>query len=148
MTKEWCSQASCTQRCGRAGREFPGLVFHLIPRHLYVQLPQFNESEMLSAPVEMLYPQARKIGPHFDVPSPTELLALAPHPPSECQLEAAVTTLAQLRAITSERGENIGELAEMTQHGKLALVLPIDVALSRLIGRSCLILPRVQHDKS
>ena len=78
--------------------------------------------------------KAWKIGPHFDISSPTEFVALVHRPPTKCQLEAAVPTLAQLRAITSE---DIDELAEMTQLGKLALVLPINIVFSCLVHFGC-----------
>lgn len=104
LWKERCSKASCTQRCGRVGREFPGVAIHLVTRQWYDQLPSYSESEMQTAPAEKLYLQARHIGPHFGVMSPFEFLSLAPHLPSEGQLQAALNSRAKLRAIYSKFG--------------------------------------------
>ena len=64
LRKTWTSKAACTQRAGRAGREFPGVVIHTIPRTLYNLLPDFNTPEMSTAPLDRLYLSARSIGPH------------------------------------------------------------------------------------
>jgi len=51
----WASQASMKQRAGRTGRVFPGLVFHLITRALYKDLPEFDPAAISTAPLERTY---------------------------------------------------------------------------------------------
>ena len=41
LRKMWASKAARSQRAGRAGREFPGVVIHTIPRSLYTLLQTF-----------------------------------------------------------------------------------------------------------
>ena len=43
LRKTWASRAACSQRTGRDGREFPGVVIHTIPRSLYTLLPDFSK---------------------------------------------------------------------------------------------------------
>ena len=139
LRKTWSSKASCTQRAGRAGREFAGVVIHAIPRSLYSILPPFTTPEMSTAPLDKLYLSARCIGPQFGVSSPLKFLQLAPTPPLLSKLKDAIEYLAELGAIVSQPGVEVEDLAELTQLGHLAVGLPIDTPLSRLVLVGCCI---------
>ena len=139
LRKAWCSKAACTQRAGRAGREFPGLVIHTIPRSFYTILPDFNTPEMNTAPLDKLYLNARNIGQHFGIKSPCTFLSLAPSPPLRPKLQDAIRYLAELGAIVSQPGKEPHELAELTQLGHLAVSLPVDTRLAKLVLIGCCI---------
>ena len=139
LRKTWTSKAACTQRAGRAGREFPGVVIHTIPRTLYNLLPDFNTPEMSTAPLDRLYLSARSIGPHFGIHSPSRFLQLAPSPHIQAKLEDTVQYLAERGAIVSLPGKKPSERAELTLLGELALGLPLDTRLVRLVLIGCCI---------
>ena len=104
LRKMWASKAACSQR---AGREFPGVVIHTIPRSLYTLLPDFSKPEMSTAALDKLYLSARNIGPLFGIKSPSRFLQLAPSPPMQAKLTDAVEYLAEVGALVSTGGQNL-----------------------------------------
>ena len=134
LTKKWCSQASCAQRAGRAGRVFEGVAVHLFTKRFYwVIVPEFDTPEILHAPLAKLVLQAKQIGSKMGIPLPSEFLSQAVDPPSLEQMELALKELASFGAIVSRPGYPISEEAEITLLGQFALTLPLDIEFSRLV---------------
>ena len=134
LTKKWCSQASCAQRAGRAGRVFEGVAVHLFTKRFYwVIIPEFDSPEILHAPLAKLVLQAKQIGSKMGIPLPSEFLSQAVDPPSLEQMELALQELASFGAIVSQPGSPVSEEAEITLLGRFALTLPLDIEFSRLV---------------
>ena len=134
LTKKWCSQASCAQRAGRAGRVFEGVAVHLFTKRFYwVIIPEFDPPEILHAPLAKLVLQAKQIGTKMGIPLPSEFLSQAVDPPSLEQMELALQELASFGAIVSRPGSPVSEEAEITLLGRFALTLPLDIEFSRLV---------------
>ena len=139
LKKSWCSKASCIQRSGRAGRQLPGRVIHFIPKKLYEALPDRSVSEMLCGPIERLLLQAREIGSFFNLSLPSQVLDLALFPPSKEQIAVGVENLALAGAMVSETGKTISQTSSLTLFGRIALALPVDISLSRLVFLGCIL---------
>ena len=93
---QWISKASSEQRKGRAGRTGPGHVYRLYSSALFHNyLPQFSPPEILTTSLEELVLQMKSMGIEkvHSFPFPT------PPPPSA--LQAAVTLLENLGAVSS-----------------------------------------------
>lgn len=134
LKKNWCSRSSCTQRAGRAGRVFDGIAVHLFTEKFYrLILPQYDQPEIVNAPLAKLVLQAKVIGKKLGIMSPSELLCSAIEQPSLEQMEAAVKDLADLGAIASYRDKEMNEKADITMIGYFSLSLPMDLALCRLV---------------
>ena len=134
LIKKWCSQASCAQRTGRAGRVFEGVAVHLFTKRFYwVIIPEFDSPEILHAPLAKLVLQAKQIGSKMGIPLPSEFLSQAVDPPSLEQMELALNELASFGAIVSRPGLPVSEEAEITLLGRFALTLPLDIEFSRLV---------------
>eukprot|EP00434_Breviolum_minutum_P026974 symbB.v1.2.023849.t1/scaffold2213.1/size114990/10 len=140
LVTTWCSQSSCKQRRGRAGRTMPGRAVCLVPRRYFEkELPLFDPPEMLNAPLTKLYLQAKQLcstlskvadrvqlppGARMDVSAPKALLKEVVQPPSLELLDAAIWELAMD--------------AEITPLGQIAIALPCDLRICRLLFLGCL----------
>ena len=134
LVKRWCSQSSCAQRAGRAGRVFEGVAVHLFSRRFYrVILSEHDPPEILTAPIAKLVLQAKQIGSKLGIFSPSDFLSLAIEPPSLEQMEIALQNLANLGAIVSIPGRPLTEEAEITLLGHFSLSLPLELPLCRLV---------------
>eukprot|EP00438_Fugacium_kawagutii_P029379 Skav202097 [mRNA] locus=scaffold513:270780:282995:- [translate_table: standard] len=81
LVTTWCSQSSCKQRRGRAGRTMPGRAVCLVPRRFFEK---------------QLQPDVR-----MDVSAPKALLQEVVQPPSLELLDAAIWELAQVGCLTT-----------------------------------------------
>eukprot|EP00932_Pfiesteria_piscicida_P005019 SRR837773.14925.p1 GENE.SRR837773.14925~~SRR837773.14925.p1 ORF type:complete len:158 (+),score=20.88 SRR837773.14925:116-589(+) len=55
LVTTWCSQSSCKQRAGRAGRTMPGRAVRLVTRSFFQsEMVEFDPPEMLNAPLTKL----------------------------------------------------------------------------------------------
>ena len=134
LKRKWCSHASCTQRAGRAGRVFDGICVHLFTKKFYdVILPQFDQPEILTAPLAKLVLQAKVFGKKLGIESPSKFLCSAIEQPSLEQMQVALQDLADLGAIASSGGTDVSEEADITLLGYFSLSLPIDLSLCRLV---------------
>lgn len=149
LVTTWCSQSSCKQRKGRAGRTMAGRAVCLVPRKFFEDtMPAFDPPEMLNAPLTKLYLQAKQLcatlegsqdlvhlPPHvrMDVSHPKGLLNEVVQPPSMELLEAAMEELAAVGCLTAPT-----EDAEVTPLGRVAVALPCDLRICRLIYLGCL----------
>ncbi|CAK9083967.1 Probable ATP-dependent RNA helicase spindle-E [Durusdinium trenchii] len=149
LVTTWCSQSSCKQRRGRAGRTMPGRAVCLVPRRFFEkQLPLFDPPEMLNAPLTKLYLQAKQLCStltrvadrvhlppevHMDVSAPKALLQEVVQPPSLELLDAAIWELAAVGCLTTAE-----EDADITPLGQIAIALPCDLRICRLLFLGCL----------
>ncbi|CAE7315781.1 spn-E [Symbiodinium natans] len=149
LVTTWCSQSSCKQRRGRAGRTMPGRALCLVPRRFFEsELPAFDPPEMLNAPLTKLYLQAKQLcstlakasdrvrlppDVKMDISSPKALLNEVVQPPSLNLLDAAIQELSAVGCLTMPAEE-----AEITPLGQIAVALPCDLRICRLLFLGCL----------
>jgi len=115
------SKAQARQRCGRAGRECPGICYRLYPedsfRHLDENtVPEIKRCNLRSVVLNLLAMGLRDVI-SFDFMSP----------PSEDSLKDALRQLVQLSAVESIESQQI------TAQGKQMSTFPLDPALSKCI---------------
>lgn len=150
LVTTWCSQSSCKQRSGRAGRTMPGRAVCLVPRRFFeTHMPIFDPPEMLNAPLTKLYLQAKQLclvlstnreriqlppEANMDVSAPKALLKEVVQPPSMELLEAAMQELAAVGCLTTPH-----EDANITPLGRIAISLPCDLRICRLLYLGCLL---------
>lgn len=152
LVRVWSSKASSQQRLGRTGRVFAGLCVRMITRRFYETLQEHDPAEMLTAPLEKLYLQTKLLGYKLansyttkmfskrareilgmepdEVLSFTalQLLQLSVEPPSGASITSAIEGLDAIGALSGS-----SEDAEITCLGHMAMHLPLDVRLSRLL---------------
>ncbi|WP_102794214.1 ATP-dependent helicase HrpB [Bowmanella denitrificans] len=115
LVSQRISQASATQRAGRAGRVGPGVCYRLWPQEQQARLVAQSQPQILQSDVSALMLEALTWG--------TELTALPLlDKPSDAQLAQATTLLKQLGALDSDmRVTRHGrELAKLGSHPRLA----------------------------
>ncbi|CAA0082002.1 RNA helicase CrhR [BD1-7 clade bacterium] len=118
------SQASATQRMGRAGRLGPGFCYRLWPQDQQQQLARHSTAEILDTDLTALALQLLSWG----VGDPTELDWL--DPPPAAGFQQALDLLVQLQAVHITQGQpklsSHGEkMAQMPTHPRLAHMLTI-----------------------
>mmetsp|Transcript_78885 Transcript_78885/g.142280 ORF Transcript_78885/g.142280 Transcript_78885/m.142280 type:complete len:1880 (+) Transcript_78885:103-5742(+) len=145
LCTEWCARSAATQREGRAGRTRPGWCFRMVPKLFFEShMPEWDTPEILRTPLTQLFLQAKGITDGLkrvvkddaetaqrlgiEAMSPGRLLMQLPAPPSSEAVQAAVRQLATVGALESE-----SEFAEVTVLGRIALWLPLNINLGRLV---------------
>ncbi|CAJ1406886.1 unnamed protein product [Effrenium voratum] len=125
ITAQWCARSACLQREG------------------------YDTPEILRTPLTTLYLKAKGIADGLsevvqddeslakrlclEAATPGELLKQLLAPPSSKAIDAAVCQLAQSAVLTEE-----APTAKVSVLGRLALFLPIDIQLCRLVWLGCL----------
>lgn len=113
------SQASATQRAGRAARQGPGIVYRLWERAAMAGFPPFDTPEILEADLSELTLQSAIWGEN----DPRQLRWL--DPPSEAGISVARGQLAVFGAIDAQ---NV-----LTDHGRKIAQLPLPPALAHML---------------
>ncbi len=123
------SQASATQRCGRAGRIEPGRCYRLWSEQQQHQLQPFSTPEILQADLAPLALQLLNWG----VDDPNELQWLDPPPPSAYQ-----QGLALLESLGAIAGNDYG-VRQLTDHGRQMNEFPAHPRIAHMLlsARSC-----------
>lgn len=148
LVTAWCSRSSCKQRSGRAGRTMAGRAICMVPRSFFEDtMLQFDPPEMLNVPLTKLYLQAKQLCSTFaahselgmpdlemDLSTPKTLFREVIQPPSVELLGAAVQELAAVGCLTEP-----ADGAHITDLGRLAIALPCDLRICRLIYVGCLL---------
>jgi ATP-dependent helicase HrpB len=116
------SQASTTQRAGRAGRLSTGICYRLWPESQQSLLPAFTPAEILQADLAPLLLQLYLWG----CSNPNELMWL--DPPSLAGINQARDLLINLGALQAK-----GETTQLTEHGSLLAELPMHPRLAHMI---------------
>ncbi|XP_077976886.1 uncharacterized protein LOC144432533 isoform X2 [Glandiceps talaboti] len=126
----WCSKASAKQRAGRTGRVFEGKVVRLMAKNYFNEsLREFDPPEMETNPLDKLILRVKQLGKKIaDGMSVSELLQHAVESPSMDRFVSTVESLADVGALT----EN-SEHGDITLLGHVALKLPLDIILCRLV---------------
>lgn len=122
LVTERASQASATQRAGRAARQGPGVAYRLWEEAATAGLPRFDPPEMLEADLSALTLDCALWG----VNDPRELAWLDP-PPDAAIAEAR----ARLTAL-----EALGADGRPTAHGKAIARLPLPPRLGHMLVRA------------
>ncbi|CAK9029155.1 unnamed protein product [Durusdinium trenchii] len=152
IVAQWCAQAACVQREGRAGRTQPGWCIRMVPEQVFDALPEYDVPEILRTPLTTLYlkakgiadglgqlvlkdeTSAKQLSAFLETATPGQLLEQLLAPPTTKAIDAAVYQLAQLAVLTEESTQ-----AKVTVLGRLALFLPLDIQLCRLVWLGCLL---------
>ena len=96
LRQAWASKSSCDQRRGRAGRLSAGLVFRMVPRAFYEQLPSHTIPEMLRIPLHRTILRVKVL----DIPGQIqEVMADALDPPNAQAVERSVLELMEAGAL-------------------------------------------------
>jgi len=122
----WASQASCTQRAGRAGRVADGEVYRLVPHHFYNHMQQFSTPEMRRSPLDKLILQIKT----WNYKEPKALLGAAIEPPQLSDVEQAVRRLQDAGAITLPTSAQ--PTGQITFLGNIYCDMPCDIRVTRL----------------
>jgi len=144
LVTTWCSQSSCKQRAGRAGRTMAGRAVRLVTRPFFQRnMVEFDPPEMLNAPLTKLYLQAKqlcgKLQKMWDdglipewlpmnLQTPQALLQEVVQPPDTELVDAAIEELADTCCIDQKTNS-----AHITPLGQIAMALPCELRLCRLL---------------
>lgn len=128
LKRNWCSQASARQRCGRVGRVCPGTVLRLYTREHHDRfMNAFEASGLLNAPLENIVLRLRLMLSSMGTVS--EILSSSLEPPKAENISRAVQRLYELGAL-----DGSSENSNVTVLGQLAASLPsLSISSSRLI---------------
>ncbi|MDP8913966.1 MAG: ATP-dependent helicase HrpB [Pseudomonadota bacterium] len=119
LVTERASQASVTQRAGRAGRQAPGIVYRLWEEAATAGLPRFDPPEILEADLSALLLDCAIWG----VADPRSLKWI--DPPPAAAVEEARKRLLSLGAIDAA--------GRPTEHGKAIAALPLPPRLAHMM---------------
>jgi ATP-dependent helicase HrpB len=119
LVTERASQASVTQRAGRAGRQGPGTVYRLWEEAATAALPRFDPPEILEADLSALLLDCALWG----IADPRELKWI--DPPPAAAVEEAHKRLLSLGALD--------ESGRPTAHGKAIAALPLPPRLAHMM---------------
>jgi len=126
----WISQASATQRKGRAGRTKPGVCFHLFSRRRHASFRPFRESELLRTPLEEMCLQCKQLnlapGGPDDSDGIPAFLSKALTPPHQKSVTNALELLVELGAMDEETNE-------LTDLGKCLSVLSLEPRVGKMV---------------
>ncbi|XP_065661782.1 ATP-dependent RNA helicase TDRD9 isoform X2 [Hydra vulgaris] len=130
LTLQWASQASLTQRKGRAGRVSEGYCFRLISKSMFYELPEYCTPEILRSPLQQLVLKVKLL----DLGSPAHTLMLSIQPPSLTDIQKTILLLKEVGAITVRQNGKINPLdGDLTFVGRVLGSLPVDVRIGKLL---------------
>ncbi|KAG2430712.1 hypothetical protein HYH02_013554 [Chlamydomonas schloesseri] len=123
LQEGWISRASADQRKGRAGRTGPGVCYRVYTEAQYDDMRPFSAPEIARVRLEAVVLGIKALaGGGMD---PRAFGFIDPPPPD--RLEAAITTLKQIGALTPDAREGLTPL------GAVLSLLPVDPAVGKLL---------------
>ncbi|KAH9565143.1 hypothetical protein CY35_04G062100, partial [Sphagnum magellanicum] len=127
LQPSWISKASVNQRKGRAGRVTAGTCYHLFPKLIYNNMPEYQTPEILRKPLPELCLQLKSL---ICPRSITHFLKKAMEPPNLCDLQNAIDLLIAIGAMDGEEvltplGHHLAKLPVDPRIGKIILLGPI-----------------------
>jgi pre-mRNA-splicing factor ATP-dependent RNA helicase DHX16 len=140
LVVEPCSQASCEQRAGRAGRTQAGMAFRLFTRHaFYNELPTSTPPEILRANLDSVYLLLKSMVRDAPVQTENETYTDFVHPQgindvlsfdfmAKPPVESIAASLENLYALGYIQQEGI-----VTKMGRRATELPLDPRLAKVL---------------
>ena len=126
LNQQMISQASATQRKGRAGRLRPGICYRMWSKEQQDRLAAYALPQILREDVTGVLLEALSWGTQL-----SELAML--DQPSAAQTASAVTTLQQVGAVT----QNTASTAVITNYGRELASLPCHPRLAHMLSKSC-----------
>lgn len=126
------SQASATQRAGRAGRTGPGRVVRLYDEASWEQRPQYTPEEILRIDLSEAVLRLIDLGVH-DIEN-----FHFPTPPPKVKLQAALRALENMGAIDAQR--------HLTAIGRQMVPFPLSPALARMVVEAANRFPKATYD--
>lgn len=127
---EFCSQANCDQRAGRAGRVQNGVVYRLVSKREYSAFKAFPIPEMLRCPVDISVLKVKTLG----LDNPKKVLSGFIDPPKVNDVARAIITLKEIQAMQLENNGQVDiDDGDLTILGTVMAKLPVDMRLSKLI---------------
>eukprot|EP00040_Diaphanoeca_grandis_P018572 m.97718 g.97718 ORF g.97718 m.97718 type:complete len:1204 (+) comp27004_c0_seq2:178-3789(+) len=133
LEQTWISQASATQRSGRAGRVQKGTCYRLYSRERHSIMAEFQTPEIQRVPLEDLILQIKS----QDLGDPFVFLSRAVTPPRPKAVEGALQNLADLGAIEREPQGESDKLertpSQLTPLGFHLALLPVDARLGKML---------------
>lgn len=117
----FASRANCVQRRGRAGRTRPGMCVRLYSRKHFDSVHEFQTPEMLRQPLDNLCLQILALG----LGDPLQFLQKALEPPSIDSIDAAISRLRELGAVSKD--------GKLTTLGRRLSLLPVSPRIGKVI---------------
>jgi len=131
LTPVWVSQASASQRRGRAGRTKPGVCFRLFSSRRFSDFRLFTESELLRTPLEEMCLQCKRLGiaPGFQnapdgIPAFLSKALAPPHPKSVINAIDLLVKIGAMQETTNELtplGIMLSQLSLEPRVGKMVI---------------------------
>ncbi len=141
LNLSYVSQASVTQRAGRAGRTRAGVCYHLFSKERFERMDQFRVPEMLRSPVDDVVLHSRLVltRQQRNNVSVRTFLQNAPDPPKDEAINRATQFLSDIGAFTvttlpqQDKESKAASAEQLTALGVHLAAMPLPAHLSKML---------------